>query len=442
MNHLRWLGLTISISLLLVSCAFPKKEIFTCDLPTQSNSSQTELSNIKVAIHIDGSGSMLGYVSNPNSSYIETLKLVDNTFSLTSDVEYYRFGVKSKLNRSQFQKAQKPEFYNGKTLEFPGVSSDLAGQINSQKTLAQLLVLVTDLEQNDGDVTRVSQAIQKNYLNSNSSENAVAIVGIKSEFDGKIFNPSNPNIFSVYTQPNIRRRPFYLILMGSSSAISTYLAKLQQNSRDIINSNQIAIFSPQQPLKSSAYLSSSPSEIPKEVKIVKSLNNGKVALQSGDRIQLLKLLKKAPADLKFKDRVDLATINHTVPLDPQSIDTKINSEFFDKKAFRSADNSSIVELKEWQISSNKLDFVNQIGSEKFPEPGVYKFTIDVVARGLENINSKWEDWNWNSSQDKKDEGSKTRGLFTFLDGLNTISNDLMGKNPPLIARFCYGIQKE
>jgi hypothetical protein len=440
MNHLRWLGLTVSTSLLLVSCSFPKKEIFTCDLPT--NNSQTESSKSEVAIHIDGSGSMLGYVSNSNSSYIETLKLLDSTFSLTSDVEYYRFGVKNKLSRSQFQKAQKPEFYNGTTPEFPGVSSDLAGQINSQKNPAQLLVLITDLEQNDGDITTVSQAIQKKYLNSNNPENAVTIIGIRSEFDGKVYNPANPNDFFVYPRPNTKNRPFYLVLMGSSSAISSYLDKLQQNGRDIIDQNQIAIFSPQQPVQNSAYLNSSPNDLPKEVKIVKTLNNGKVALQSSDRVQLLKIPKKAPTDLNLKYQVDLATINHAVPIAAKLINTKITSEVFDRKEFKNSTDSSPMQLKEWEISGNKLKFINQIKPEAFSQPGVYKYTIDVVAQGLEQPISQWENWNWNARQDRKDDGSKTRGLSGFLLGLNSISDDLMSKNPPIIARFCYGIQKE
>lgn len=66
----------------------------------------------------------------------------------------------------------------------------------------------------------------------------------------------------------------------------------------------------------------------------------------------------------------------------------------------------------------------------------------MLAEGLDHPASKWSDWNWNPQTDKKEDGSKTRGLLTFLQGLTTISNELMTKNPPILARFCYGIQKD
>ncbi|PSB04276.1 hypothetical protein [Merismopedia glauca] len=441
MNKLRWLSLTVSLSLFLISCS-PKKVLFTCNPPSPGNESSPNLSNTNVAIHIDGSGSMLGYVSNPNSSYVETLKLLDNTFSLTSNAGYYRFGIKNKLSRSQFQQAQKPVFYNGTDPKFPGVSSDLAGEIRSQKDAEQLLVLVTDLEQDGEDTTNVTKEIQSKYINVNTLGNAVAIIGIRSEFNGKVYNPSNPNIFFNYDRSTQKLRPFYIILIGSQKSVSSYLEKLQKNGNNLTKNSQISLFLPQQVSNNIVYLNEPKDNNPQEFRILKSLNNGKVVLQGNSEVQMLKIFKKAPSELRLNYQVDLPLANHTVKLDPEQIEPKINTEVFDRKEFREDTTKSLMTFKDWKVSSNKLEFSNQIKAQELANSGIYKFTVDVFAKGLDNPESQWNDWNWNSETDRKENGAKTRGLSTFLQGLSTISNELMTKNPPLIARFCYGIQKE
>lgn len=457
MIKVRWLALAIAISLLLDSCNIPKKD-FTCDPPTSANSQVSQSDTINLAIHVDGSGSMLGYVANDTSRYVQTLELLDRTIALgisssKSTIEYYRTGKGSKkITRSDFRKAQKPEFYDGSNPQFPDVASGLATAITPSQKGEQLFVMVSDLDQDGGDVTNLNQKIKETYLNRQKKGYAVGIVAIRSEFKGTVYIADKTRQdFSYDTEgkKNEDLRPFYVMFLGPYLDIANYFEKLKREGGQVLEGSQFLIFSPNNIVSEISYLSSPQPPLPQDLKQPSSLNDGQVAVEVNDekKNQLLEIEKDSSQELPINYKVAFTSLSHTLPIDASSIESTFKIKVFDisDKNFKEKNNQSLksfLKISDWQIDNNNktLSFVTKISPSQVPEPGVYWFTVDVTAKNLQEP-AWWKEWDFDPKRDKTDDGSKTNNLVKFLRGLKTITTELMQDDPPMIGHFCYAIQK-
>ena len=177
-----------------------------------------------------------------------------------------------------------------------------------------------------------------------------------------------------------------------------------------------------------------------------SLNDGNVAVEVNNQpIELLEIDKNESEEFPIKYSVSFNQLSHTLPLDSNSIKTKIEIQTFDTfdKQFKESTDSQLqkaIDIGEWKLAdSQKLDFTTKIKSSNFQQPGVYFFQVEALVKDLQEP-SWWKDWN--SSENNQD-GSKTDNLLKFLGELKTITIDLMNsdRNKSIIGRFCYGIQK-
>lgn len=466
MMQAKWLVIATAFSSLLVSCR-SAEERFTCATPSQNNQSpQTD--TLDISINVDGSSSMLGYVSDSSSRYVETLKYLDKTLSLSSlrsdtSINYYRSS--NPITRSDFRKAQLPLFYNESNPKFPGISVPLQKFITPPGENDTLLAIVTDLDQADGDVTRLLQEIKRTYLNRNQQGYTVGIWAIKSEFAGDVFVQKQQQI-ERFSFPNPEsadeQRPFYVIFFGRYQDINRYFKKLATNNQNLLDESELVIFSPTNIVKDISLLDKNIEQKPPEEKaflqdwVLKYKNVVKVRAQEKNS-QLWELTGTNSTKVEIKDSVDLALLDHTLPLKIDSITPKPNIRLFDKfsKKFQKSDEymtddsalKSALKLSQWNMDNidessdlQQLSFVSTIQPDKFPEPGIYLFTYDVVASKLQE-QEWWSEWSWKAGRDVNQDGSKTHNLLNFLSGLKTLTTDLMAENPPVIGRFCYAIQK-
>ena len=82
--------------------------------------------------------------------------------------EYYNSGISS-------------VFYDGSSNQFPEVSSPIdAAIISPEKEQKKMTVIITDLQQNSGDVTKLNKVINDTYYNIDNRDYAVGIWAIKS----------------------------------------------------------------------------------------------------------------------------------------------------------------------------------------------------------------------------------------------------------------------
>lgn len=449
----KWIVLASVTSFLLISsCGVPVHNV-TCN-PTLESQQPSQSDSIEIAIHVDGSGSMLGYVTNNTSRYIQSLKLLDDTFSLGGSrpkqtVTYYRSGTDSpQITRSDFRKAQLPEFYDGSNPKFPGVSSGIDAAITPPENGDKLFVMVTDLYQNNADVTLLNKKIKETYLNQERKGYAVGIVAIKSEFNGTVYHEVGNTLETFpYTTEGKKPeqfRPFYILFLGPYKDISYYFDKLKRDGGQLLEDSKFIIFSPENLVSKPFYISEAEQPLPQDLKQPDSLNNGKIAIEveNNENFQLLEIDRNSTEEFKINYNVVFNPVNYGLTLESNSIDVNFKIKAFDiwEKQFKDQSNNSpaktALQLNEWKQTDNQLSFVTTLRPDSFPEAGIYLFTVDVVAKSLQEP-AWWEDWTASSEND----GSKTHNLSSFLKGLKIMTTELMEKNPPVIGHFCYAIQK-
>ncbi len=450
----RWVA--IATVFLLVSCkpvpVFTDKEIL-CKIPPLATSSTSTNSPV-VTLLIDGSGSMEGYVTPTNSSYIKLLKTLDSTFD--TKVEYYRAGQDPNKpndrleNRSQFLDAQKPIFYQN--TKYPGVSSQPDYAIESflkgdnPKETERLIIFVTDLEPDAEDINGLKTAIKGFYEKPN---HAVGVLGIKSEFSGKIYSTSTGKaVFQHNDEGDANKlRPFYVIFVGNYQAVIDSFEKLKRNSGDLINDQQFVIFSPGGFVSQVASLPETPTP-PPEISSPGSLHNGKVAVEvSVPPYNLLEVGRRIKTSKPLEIPYSLSFTPLKYGLLPESITTQTNVRVYESKNFNAVDNNATVnnaiELDNWNITPDNLAFTMTLKPENFPEAGVYLFTIDAIAENLKSpeVSPLWETWNSEQPQEIAQDGSKTYNLSSFMQSLKNATVDLMNEDSKIVGRFCYAIQK-
>ncbi|MDT9340825.1 hypothetical protein VV11_015860 [Trichodesmium erythraeum 21-75] len=432
-------------------------EDLSCDPPTMTDKSPSldaPPEPINISLNIDGSESMPGYLTNGASRYIKTIQLLDRTFSISDLVEYYRVGgpEKQKISRSKFLEAIKERFYYEDR-----VTSNLTGAIAPQKEGKELLVLITDLYQNQGDVTAVNKKIRQHYLNKEGY--AAGILAIRSEFNGKVYvvgsNRDNFNFpYNTEGKPIEKFRPFYVIFLGPYKHILYYFEKLKRDGGELIKNSEFTIFSPNNIINDLSVMSElkNPGEPISGLKRPFSLNNGKVAIEFPKRkeFELLEIIPNFSKEIPIEYKVNLPILNeYTLPPSANSIKAKISeSKYFDESTTEFISSEAIMAKKlfnsmqfsNWEVGKNRdLSYTNTIKPNELPQANIYLFKVDVVANGL-GEQDWWQNWNC-EDRDCENDGSKTHNLEHFLQGLKSLTNDLMENNPIVLARLCYGIQK-
>ncbi len=478
MIRAKWLVMAIAIGGGLTSCS-PKSHTFVCDYEERTAQSDTpntareraaQSDTIGISIKIDGSGSMSGYVGNPNSRYIKTLQYLEKTesnafSSLRPKTKFSYYRSSNLIDRDRFRKAGLGYFYDGsKPSEFKGISIPVKDLITPPETSDTLLTVVTDLDEVEGDITLLLKKIKQTYLNINKSQNgyAVAVWGIRSEFKGDVYVQRRIGIDKFpFPSPETedKTRPFYILFFGQHQDINTFFKNLAQDNQNkyLLENSQISIFSPTNVVQNPAYLDKNP-EIESSNSLMQkewTLNHKKmIEVQAKDnRSQLWEIPFGKTEPETISDAVELSTLDYTLPLNTNSISVKptvkvyngFEKKFQDSSSFLSNDSSLKValDLSNWKISkteSKQLDFNTTIDPNKLLEPGIYLYTFDIVLNEFQE-QDWWDDWSWQGNIDSIPDGSKTHNLSSFLVGLKNMTNNLMKGKPPVIGHFCYGILK-
>ncbi|MEL4894570.1 hypothetical protein [Crocosphaera sp. Alani8] len=430
---------------------------YPCEFEQQS-ASFSESNPLEIALHVDGSGSMLGYVDNPNSRYIRTLKLLDSVFHLDNGprdeqtLTHYRSGGRDNqlISRQQYRNAFDPDFYTGANPNFPKVSSHLDKAITPpEEQNEKLLVFVTDLEQNGADVNNVIKKIEETYLKNNQSNYSVGILGVKSEFRGTVYS-TDPRVSSDFYYDTTDKsaieeyRPFYVVFIGPYSDLIYYYQALKRKSSDLIETSEFVIFSPNQFMKEPSYPRLT-DNLPNEVSSPQYLQIGRVGFESNhSSYTLLEVpgrIDQQAISIPFS--LDFSLLDHTLPPDPEGIKAEKSlqlSDSFEKKFVKQDNNSPLkqaLNITDVNLTDNTLTFNTKVKPESLTESGIYLFTLDLKIDNLQGA-SWWEDWDWENRSDNQD-GSKTYNFFNFMTNMKNLMTD--GNKKPSINRFCYAIQK-
>lgn len=184
--------------------------------------------NLVMDVYLDGTYSMAGYVNYPSTTvYTNAIKEIERTVSSAwrnEDIQYIRFGDDfKKLSRDQFLGFDKIGFYDQKDTSLQKVVDSMDGN--------KINVIVTDLFQTDQDIESLMASLKKKSFAD--FEKALAIVGLKSQFKGRIYDiGKNKLSFDYETNDKDSYRPFYLLIVGNEDDVRYFVLQYQKNLKD------------------------------------------------------------------------------------------------------------------------------------------------------------------------------------------------------------------
>lgn len=227
------------LRLILISCFL----ITSCStkLPeprwTEVNAPQESLQNkIKIDIYIDATTSMGGFAVGEKtiySQFIDQLEASALSAWKSADVKYYKFGTKIKvINRTEFLKAKNNQsFYRERGF----LEKTYIDSVIKKTDVKRLSVVITDLFQDEGDVNNMVEQIRSQCF---SKDIMVGFLGIKSEFDGLVFDtPNSPGGYRLKTE----ERPFYALFFGDPVRMEKLFEALKTTK--FVKENQLLLIS-------------------------------------------------------------------------------------------------------------------------------------------------------------------------------------------------------
>lgn len=498
-SRLRFITIVTVTGLFLTSCSRPvfNLENPPFDCPTANRSLQSEdpqaqpsedpqAQPLNIAVHIDGSGSMLGYVPTQKPSetqYSRMLEFLNNMFVDNKDpllgsqaalpqpiLKYFRTGLnkETKVSQEAFQ-FKSPGSLDPRFKPFyeAEVTSQLQSAISPPSSgQDQLSVLISDLDQDNSAIQKIIQAIQSNYLNGKTPHYSVALLGVMNEFNGKVYS-TDPQKFSdfFYTQS----RPVYLVWIGTNDRLSFYLEKFTNKLKQSGFTYNLSIFSPQgltqgfalnlsssidpniSPEPNAEQASDQVSNLPDGIDRSAVLDSSEfVLVQENALAELLSLSSRAIESAQtIPYTVTVNQPDNFSSLQPLVVDVaqlKTESEQIknwqfnpDTKTIDLADPpSSALQLQNITQNNNSLSFEAVIDPNPLDSNIIYPYRFDVLASELE-VHDWWKEWDWGKRADNED-GSKTYQLLRFTESLQTSALDALPQ-AKTIGSLCFAVQK-
>ncbi len=247
----------LPITFLLTACVSPPKpkEILQCDQPEIGYLAESS-EQLDISVNIDGSASMIGYVTIDNSNYIRTIEAIERVIDPNSNniVTYNRIADNENQNKDSrlIRDARSASFYSniqgneGILSKYKPVTSQIQKAVKppSEKN-DKLTIIITDLEGNDG--RNLSDKIRSDYFNSEMREQGytVGIWAIKSQFKGDVFDPPTGTVKFEYDTRGRNQeeyRPFYVLFIGKYNDIANYFDQINKIHSDLVSNNKSEIF--------------------------------------------------------------------------------------------------------------------------------------------------------------------------------------------------------
>lgn len=415
---------------------------------------------LKADIYYDASYSMMGFVKQGNSYYVRTLQMLERSFisgwpkSTRDDCRYYKFGTTiDRISRDEALNAVFAAFYNDPNFLEETRIEYVIDKVNKDN----LTIIVTDLFQNASDVNLLIGKLNRKIL---SKETSVGILGIKSHFNGRVWDVGLEKFsFEYYTagkKPG-QFRPFYILLIGKYNDIAHYYKMMKVNGLDSFPEQNFLILSPQLVERLASFENS---EIKRtKIKEVRNIlrhssinrhvkqftvdnNSSKTYVDITLRLSFLDYMP----DFKHQ-KLDLETTAwHWFEMpENQQAKTKNPKEkkFQKRKLVPSRDALRGITIKDLKLSDSQLKFRAEVNSRNFPVDGTYCFKIvfrlPSESYSLPSWVSQWDmdqnliyHWQGNPNQFQ---GNTTLNLKNFL---NNIWQIIYQKHKPKIAKlYCY-----
>ena len=295
-------------------------------------------------------------------------------------------------------------------------------EVNESSKENRLVVIVTDLFQDNSDITLLVTQLKEKYI-QNGFE--VGLFGLRSQFDGKVYdtgigkdpiihksNPENPETF----------RPFYLLVLGRHADIAHYFDRLTANSPDA----KTIIFSQ---YLISPLLSFDGASVESSNLIRKTFVD-----DQDTRLKQFEIRKDSnPA--KISATLKYTLLPHAMFFDANTFESSINAKHAPMgETERNPDAEECLKVTSTPLkneATNELTVEFNIASSTL-QSAVYLYEV-TLNPGIDTYRAPdWcSDWDMGSERN----GSKTLNLVNFVRDLSQVTARM---HRPKIAKFhCY-----
>ena len=303
-----------------------------------------------------------------------------------------------------------------------------AQEINERQTESRLVVIVTDLFQDNSDINLLVTQLKEKYI-KNGLE--VGLFGLRSQFDGTVYDTGigeAPIVHRSDPQEPKTFRPFYLLVLGKYTDIAHYFDRLTANefpeAQTIIFSRYLV-----SPLLSFSGASIEPPE---------NLN-GKTFVRSEDpRLEQFQITKGSnPA--KISATLKYTLLPHAMFFDANTFEPSINAKHAPmgetKRNPDAEECLKVLSTLSKNEDGNELTVEFNIASSTLPSKAVYLYEV-TLSPGIDTYRAPdWcSDWDMGSERN----GSKTLNLVNFVRDLSQVT---AREHRPKIAKFHFYIEK-
>lgn len=433
------------VSLLLLGCIL---FIGSCSTRETGPLPRGELSEVlkDKSVHIqadvfyDATLSMQGFV-NPGitADYARVLDRLEGSITTGwqgATVTFYRFGTRiNELSEREQNNVVRPAFYNDPELR--GVTS--MEKVIDAANIERLTIIVTDLFQNDADVTQLVNKLKDKFL---SKDISVGLLGVQSEFNGRVFDVGILRDWFPYSG----QRPFYILMIGKHRDIEHLYNSLNIRILNELSDKNFVLlsrhFSYPLPVFENANVLSK-ENIDETTNILphgsKDPRVKQLRIKSGrQQPQLTLLLRRT-------------RLPYTLELDPSAFDSRLIAQkvqTIGKRDTIVAYNEAVDALAtEAAISDSSIQLRIKVDGSKLTTTGIYIFDQTIHLKDNVNLLPKWiSAWDMNVTKlpDWRQrpttfEGNTTLNLKKFtLDLFQAI----VQTQRPEIAHLFYYIRKE
>lgn len=302
----------------------------------------------------------------------------------------------------------------------------------ADSTENRLVVIVTDLFQDNGDINRLVPELKEKCIKKGVD---VGLFGLRSQFDGTVYDigigegssmpyrstPGNPETF----------RPFYLLVLGKYADIAHYFDRLIANG-----------FTEAETIIFSRYLVSPLVSFEgAKIETLENLIRDTIAKKPDSRLKEYRIWKRdRPAKISAKMKYEL--LPHAMPFDSNIFKStrevehnKYNSDR--KKEISQAAKECLGVTSTFTKNGNgdELTVNFELDSRVLPRRTVYLYKVALHPKIDTYQVPEWcSEWDMGTGRN----GAKTLNLVNFVDGLTDIA---VSEHQPKIAQFYFYVEK-
>ena len=424
-------------------------------------------------IYFDATLSMQGFVVPDSTLYTQICPYLESVIRSgwgNEKVNFFRFGEQvESIDRNTYLQAGYANFYESENIfretfiqkvidyesqlasnnieesTIPEKSTEIEGrnapeettetiplteEVEERKKESGLVVIVTDLFQDRGDINLLVTRLKEKYIKKGIE---VGLFGLRSQFDGTVYDtgigqaplpyrsdPNNPETF----------RPFYLLVLGKHTDIAHYFDNLISNG-----------FSEAETIIFSRYLVDPLLSFDRALIEKDNLSNRTFENSEDQRLKQYEIVESFdPAKISAKS-MKYDPLPHAMSFDSDTFEVSIIAECkpdLSSKNEISIDAQQCLEATSTFLESgngNELRVDFNLDSESLPGGTVYLYEVTLLPETNSYQAPKWcSEWDMGNRRD----GSRTLNLVNFVRDLSHVT---AREHEPEIAKFYFYVEK-